>query len=458
MLWPTDTMKVGIELAQARQQRCLSLEGISRRTKISVERLSAIECGDVEQLPEPVFLNGLLCAYAAEVHLDGSDVARRYLAELNLMCEVGSVPSAAPPARDPAFAPGAVDDPANEFNAEADLQDVNTVRSRSPYEAAAALEATPNVEGVYESIAKRESLPEPGAPRASTVLPASHDADGNDAERFEPVEVEKPVAPAASASSSGSPQRQDRAMLSVLALATVVGALLASNFELLTWQSGGSSENSAPAGSDPRKTDGSDAAARVAAPSAVPLPTSGAGPNSDPWGASAMVTAEADAGARGVPAERNPQIGTMAEAAEPTKSTLDANAHTASHEDPEDLSGWWRLTNRVQSSSDGAFENLNRGYHLRLEQRGNRVTGTGQKWMEDGKPLPPARRTPITLEGTRNGQQLELNFTEKGIWRTSDGTFVLKVASEGILQGTFVSDAANSRGSSLARRANSPRE
>jgi transcriptional regulator with XRE-family HTH domain len=450
-------MKVGRELAQAREQRCLSLAGISRRTKISVERLSAIERGDLEQLPEPVYLNRFLHAYAAEVHLDGSDVARRYLAELNQICAVGSVPSAAPGASDPAFAPGAVDDPANEFEAEADLQDVSTVQSLSPYDAAAVPGAAPDAEGARESIAERESLPEPEAPGASTVLPASHDPDVIDARHFEPVEVEKPVAPAASAPSSVPLQRHYRAILPVLAVA-VVGVLLSSNFELLTRESSGSSENSATAGSvDPKTTDGSDAAARVPAPSAVPLPTSGdAGPNSDPWGASAMATAAADTGARGVPAERNPHIGTLTEAAEPTKSTPDRNVNNASHEDPDDLSGLWTLTNRVQSSSDGAFETLNRGYRLRLEQRGNRVTGTGQKWMEDGRPLPTARRTPITLEGTRNGQQLELNFTEKDTWRIRDGTFLLEVAPGGILQGTFVSDAANLRGSSLARRANSP--
>jgi hypothetical protein len=77
--------------------------------------------------------------------------------------------------------------------------------------------------------------------------------------------------------------------------------------------------------------------------------------------------------------------------------------------------------------------------------------------MEDGKPLPTARRTPITLDGTRNGQQLELNFTEKGTRRISDGTFVLRIAPD-FLHGTFVSDGANARGSSLARRANPPRE
>src|SRR5262245_6739517 len=115
-------MTVGVELAQARERHGLSLESVSHRTKISVERLSAIERGDLAQLPERVYLKGFLRAYAAEVHLDGNDVAQRYLAELDQTGEVECVSSAAPAAGSPAFAPRAVDDPLSEFESEAELQ------------------------------------------------------------------------------------------------------------------------------------------------------------------------------------------------------------------------------------------------------------------------------------------------------------------------------------------------
>ena len=96
-----------------------------------------------------------------------------------------------------------------------------------------------------------------------------------------------------------------------------------------------------------------------------------------------------------------------------------------------DLSGWWAVTNRVESASTEAFENLNLGFHLQLQQRGNRVTGTGQKWMENGRRIPAGSRTRIAVEGTLIGDRLELNFTEHGTRRTSNGTFVMNVADDG---------------------------
>ena len=67
-------MPVCAELANARQTLGLSLEEIARRTKISVERLSAIETADVAQLPAFVYLKGFLRAYAVEVQLDPDDI------------------------------------------------------------------------------------------------------------------------------------------------------------------------------------------------------------------------------------------------------------------------------------------------------------------------------------------------------------------------------------------------
>ena len=77
-------MSVGAELAAARQTLGLSLEDIAQNTKIPVERLSAIEAADVDQLPSFVYLKGFLRAYAAEVHLDPDDITERYLAEVDI--------------------------------------------------------------------------------------------------------------------------------------------------------------------------------------------------------------------------------------------------------------------------------------------------------------------------------------------------------------------------------------
>jgi hypothetical protein len=122
-----------------------------------------------------------------------------------------------------------------------------------------------------------------------------------------------------------------------------------------------------------------------------------------------------------------------------------------------DLSGTWTLTNRIESTSYEPFDGLNVGFQLELRQEGSRVTGIGRKWMENGRPLPPSARTPIAVEGILTDGKLELSFTERGIERTSSGMFVFDVNDATTLSGTFSSDAANSQGTSLARRHMSPR-
>jgi hypothetical protein len=127
-------------------------------------------------------------------------------------------------------------------------------------------------------------------------------------------------------------------------------------------------------------------------------------------------------------------------------------------ERPEsDLSGTWTLTNRIESTADEPLDGLNVGFQLELRQEGSRVTGIGRRWMENGRPLPPSARTPIAVEGILTDGKLELSFTERGIERTSSGMFVFDVNDAATLSGTFSSDAANSQGTSLARRHMSPR-
>src|SRR5262245_36074568 len=72
---------VGPELAQARKTRALSLDDLSRRTKIGVAALSAIERGDVTQLPGGIFTRGFVRAYAREVGCDPQTAVSRFLAE-----------------------------------------------------------------------------------------------------------------------------------------------------------------------------------------------------------------------------------------------------------------------------------------------------------------------------------------------------------------------------------------
>jgi hypothetical protein len=72
---------VGAELARARETRSLSLNDLSRRTKIGVASLIAIEQGDLRQLPGGVFTRGFIRAYAREVGCDPEAIVERFLAE-----------------------------------------------------------------------------------------------------------------------------------------------------------------------------------------------------------------------------------------------------------------------------------------------------------------------------------------------------------------------------------------
>jgi cytoskeletal protein RodZ len=72
-------MHVGRELRAARELRGLSLDELSARTKIGLERLQAIENEDVDSLPPLVYLKGFIHAYAAEVGLDPIATTQLYL-------------------------------------------------------------------------------------------------------------------------------------------------------------------------------------------------------------------------------------------------------------------------------------------------------------------------------------------------------------------------------------------
>ena len=76
-------MHVGGELRAAREQHGLSLDELSARMKIGLERLKAIEDEEVDRLPPVVYLKGLGHVYAAEVGLDPSATTQRYLQRVN---------------------------------------------------------------------------------------------------------------------------------------------------------------------------------------------------------------------------------------------------------------------------------------------------------------------------------------------------------------------------------------
>jgi cytoskeleton protein RodZ len=81
-------MDMGETLRVAREQQGLSLDVISQRTKIGIEKLRAIEENDIQRLPSGIFLRGFLRAYAHEVGLDVEDTVNRYLAQFESLASI----------------------------------------------------------------------------------------------------------------------------------------------------------------------------------------------------------------------------------------------------------------------------------------------------------------------------------------------------------------------------------
>jgi cytoskeleton protein RodZ len=69
---------LGEYLRKERLSRGISLEEISRETRISMRMLQAVEDGNTETLPAPVLVKGFLRAYAQRIGLDPEVVVLRY--------------------------------------------------------------------------------------------------------------------------------------------------------------------------------------------------------------------------------------------------------------------------------------------------------------------------------------------------------------------------------------------
>jgi cytoskeletal protein RodZ len=73
--------EIGVRLRQFREQHSICLEKVALVTMIRRDLLQAIEEGQLDQLPEPVYTQGLIKRYAEAMGLDGSEFANFYPAE-----------------------------------------------------------------------------------------------------------------------------------------------------------------------------------------------------------------------------------------------------------------------------------------------------------------------------------------------------------------------------------------
>lgn len=139
---------------------------------------------------------------------------------------------------------------------------------------------------------------------------------------------------------------------------------------------------------------------------------------------------------------------TSAAATRPEPTERDANADKGDV-NVQDLTGEWRIINTVEKTAYKSYGNMQVGFHLTINQNGKEFTAKGEKFSENGQTLPVARRTPIEVKGSIDGDKVIATFYEDGRMRRTNGRFIWKLKDGGdALTGTFVSTAANSSGTS----------
>ena len=123
----------------------------------------------------------------------------------------------------------------------------------------------------------------------------------------------------------------------------------------------------------------------------------------------------------------------------------------------ETLAGWWRISDEVESTNYPGFRGLRLEYHVNFHQEGVWLFGEGEKVAEHGHPLPASRRKPISIVGSVAGSSVTASLFERGHRRESQGEFSWTLSEDrSRMVGTFRSDAAQSRGTSLAERLTAP--
>ncbi|MEM9980644.1 MAG: helix-turn-helix transcriptional regulator, partial [Cyanobacteria bacterium P01_D01_bin.2] len=91
--------QLGAYLQEKRQEQEKSLEDISLQTYIRAQLLKAVESGDTDDLPQPIFVQGFIRRYADALGLDGTNFSKQF--------PVHSIPNTPRPVAQPA-APGSM--------------------------------------------------------------------------------------------------------------------------------------------------------------------------------------------------------------------------------------------------------------------------------------------------------------------------------------------------------------
>ena len=396
-------MTVGTVLKQAREQAGLSPEQISERTKIQLYKIKALEEDDFSRLPEGIYLDGIVRAYSQEVGINAETMVARTRIERGKRPGDWEVPFSAPiDLRGPSR-------PSN-------VQGSDVPESEDP----------------LGSFTTEHQAPVPPAPPQKQIVehaPWAHQPI------VTPPAMERPDPVIARFPAPRSKHRRARSVLALLALfaAAFLGAYV--------YESKRTVERNDTAASIPRPAT----EVEIATPETEPHPP---------------------ADVKNAPPSTASQNAAVPPATEQPSSSRDRSAASAAPTPPPgnvatsgtlpNVAGSWTLKTQVESSSYSRYEGLQLGYEIRLDQKGDRVTGSGKKVTENGNDINPRGQTPLSLNGTIAGDRLTLNFVERGARRPTRGKFVLVLDDAGKLRGRFSSTAAQSSGLVEAYRGSTP--
>ncbi len=70
--------ELGNQLRLKRQEQALSLENVAAKTRIQQRMLQAIEEGELDELPEPIYIQGFIKQYADTLGLNGAELANSF--------------------------------------------------------------------------------------------------------------------------------------------------------------------------------------------------------------------------------------------------------------------------------------------------------------------------------------------------------------------------------------------
>jgi len=403
-------MRVGTELREARERAGLSAEQIAERTKIQVHKVEALENGSFDRLPDGIYLDGIVGAYAREVAIKPEPLIERVHYERT--------------ERVTNWEDGPED--LDTFPQEQAANRDNFGRKTDP--SIAAIQPEPRVVAA-------------SAPAMDILLDHAQIGDPLEATDSEMAVLPGRYEPAQPARGLG------RLVVPLVLVLAVAG------WGAYLYQTGGSVDRDPPA-------DLAASALRRTSPQQLPSERT-ASPGTVRQDTKAGAVAETTVIITGTPTPQDSTISDVPPTPTPPSHPAEPRAASAAPPPAErvtpdttanDVSGSWTLATNVESSSYARFAGLHLGYEIQLEQAGDRVTGAGRKVTQNGDGIGLPAQTPILVAGTIDGDRLTLTFKERGARRPTEGKFVLLLDESGTLRGRFSSTAAQSSGTVEARR------